>query len=139
MATFGSPPGNNLLTVLCETPSAVATSFCVAPNLSSAKVRSRLMDTNSASSKDGDEPEFSLGNGNSYFFLPRFAFDSATLTVLGVVSQIAAISFGVSPARLNRLARSVKERMSGLTESARSLIKISILPSILLVVLSVTG
>lgn len=95
------------------------------------------MDTNSASSRDV-ESGFGFGKETSYLFLLFFAFESATLTVLGVVSQSAAISFGVSPARDNRLARSVRDDVSGLMLSARSLMRTSILFSIRLISVSVT-
>jgi hypothetical protein len=74
----------------------------------------------------------------SYFFLLR-AFESATLTVLDVVSHSIAISFGVNPARDNLPARSASDSVSGLTLSAINLIRISSLLSMRLVSLSLTG
>jgi hypothetical protein len=126
-----------LLTLLCETPKASATSPCVAPDLNSESVKRRLIDTNSASSRE-PESGFVLGNMISYFFLLR-AFESATLTVLGVVSHSAAISFGVNPARDNLPARSASDSVSGLTFNAINLIRISSLLSMRLVSLSLTG
>lgn len=64
-----------------------------------------------------------------YFLFDFFALDSATLIVFGVVSHIAAMSFGAIPARDSLPALSAKERLSGVMLMAMSLIRVSSLAS----------